>query len=237
MSNTSGLGVLLAIDTSTLTAGLAVYTANGLLAELHWPAGRAQTAVLLGEVDRLLGLAALPLTSLGAVAAATGPGSFNGLRVGLSVAKGLAFALDLPLLGVPTLDATAYPHANSGRPVRAVLAAGRNRLVSALYRRQGDLLTRVSAYANTPLAGLAALIVEPTLVCGELDTDAVTQLRAHAPLAQAPPPALRQRRAGCLAELAWLRWQRGESDGVATLEPVYVHSPARDVGSTVTSHT
>lgn len=217
---------LLAIDTSTLVAGLALYGEEGPLAELIWPAGRAQTTALLGEVDRLLALCGLRPPDLGAVAVATGPGSFNALRVGLSTAKGLAFALAVPLIGVPTLDATAYPHASGGRPVRATLAAGRGRLVSALYRWDGDGPRRVGDYANTTLEGLAALVLEPTLVCGELAGEAARQLTTLAPAAQLPPPAARGRRPAALAELAWGRLRDGETDDPATLEPVYLHGPA-----------
>ena len=217
---------LLAIDTSTLVAGLALYGEEGSLAELTWAAGRAQTTALLGELDRLLALCGLGPPDLGAVAVATGPGSFNALRVGLSTAKGLAFALAVPLIGVPTLDATAYPHAAGGRPVRATLAAGRGRLVSALYRWDGAGPRRVGDYANTTLEGLAALVLEPTLVCGELAGDTARQLTTLAPAAQLPPPSGRGRRPGALAELAWGRLRRGEADDPAALEPVYLHGPA-----------
>src|SRR5437764_105699 len=196
-------GALLALDTSTLAAGRALYRDGAPLAELQWPAGRAQTTAVLHEIDRLLGLAGLTVADLAAVAVAPGPGSFNGLRVGLSTAKGLVFALGLPLLGVPTLDATAYPHAAGGRPVRAVLAAGRGRLVSALYRWGEGAPRRVGDYANTPADG---------------------------PAAQLPPPALRGRRAACLADLAWGRLRRGEADDPAALEPVYLH-PASTVAA------
>ena len=223
-------GALLAIDTSTLAAGLALYRDGAPLAELQWPAGRAQTTAVLHEIDRLLGLAGLTVADLAAVAVATGPGSFNGLRVGLSTAKGLVFALGLPLLGVPTLDATAYPHAAGGRPVRAVLAAGRGRLVSALYRWGEGAPRRAGDYANTSADGLAALIVEPTLVCGEIDAPLAGRLAALASAAQLPPPALRGRRAACLAELAWARLRRGEADDPAELEPVYLH-PASTVAA------
>jgi tRNA threonylcarbamoyladenosine biosynthesis protein TsaB len=218
---------LLAIDTSTQTAGVALYGDDTLLAELGWPAGRAQTTALLGAIDRLLGLSSLCPSDLGAVAVATGPGSFNGLRVGLATAKGLAFALGLPLLGVPTLDAAAYPHGGRGRPVRAVIAAGRGRLVSALYRWQDGEVRRVGDYANTAPEELAGLIVEPTIVCGEVPADRLAAWRDLAPLAQFVPPTLNARRAGCLAEIAWARFRRGEQDDPATLEPVYLHGPAR----------
>jgi tRNA threonylcarbamoyladenosine biosynthesis protein TsaB len=217
---------LLAIDTSTQMAGLALYAADTLLAELAWPAGRAQTTALLGEIDRLLGLSGLRPPDLGAVAVAIGPGSFNGLRVGLSTAKGLAFALDLPLLGVPTLDAVAYPHGGHGRAVRAVIAAGRGRLVSALYRWQDGEVRRVGDYANSTPEELAGLIVEPTIVCGELPPERHASWRDLAPLAQLVPSALNARRAGCLAEIAWARFRRGETDDAAALEPIYLHAPA-----------
>jgi tRNA threonylcarbamoyladenosine biosynthesis protein TsaB len=219
-------GALLAIDTSTLAAGLALYRDVGVLAELQWPAGRAQTAALLAEVERLLALAGLAVGELGAVATATGPGSFNGLRVGMSAAKGLAFALGVPLVGIPTLDATAYPHGGAGRPIRAVLAAGRGRFVSALYRWQDGATVRAGDYANTTLDGLAALLVEPTLVCGEVGAGETRRLAELAPLAQVVSPALGLRRAACLAELAWGQLRRGESDDVDRLEPIYLHGPA-----------
>lgn len=218
---------LLAIDTSTAMAGLALYGPAGVLGEVAWAAGRTQTPGLLREIDRLCAHVGLRPGDLGAVAAATGPGSFNGLRVGLGTAKGLAFALDLPLIGVPTLDATAYPHGDAGCPVRAVVAAGRGRYVSALYRWREGTLRRSGDYANTTLAELAGLIAEPTLVCGELPPDAVAEWGAAQPLARLVPPALQVRRAGCLAEIAWSRHRRGEADDPDALEPVYLHAPGR----------
>ena len=214
---------LLAIDTSTGVAGIALYGPSGPLAEESWAAGRTQTATVLHEIDRLCTLSGLRPADLGAVAVATGPGSFNGMRVGISTAKGLVFALGLPLLGVPTLDATAYPHGDAGLPVRAVLAAGRGRYVSALYRWQGGTTRRVGDYENGGLADLAALIIEPTLVCGELPHEQRAEFQAAAPLARVMPPTLNARRASCLAEIAWQRRRRGESDDPATLEPIYVH--------------
>jgi tRNA threonylcarbamoyladenosine biosynthesis protein TsaB len=214
---------LLAIDTSTGVAGIAIYGPGGPLAEASWVAGRAQTATVLREIERLFALCGLRPDDLGAVAVATGPGSFNGMRVGISTAKGLVFALALPLLGVPTLDATAYPHGDAGTPVRAVLAAGRGRYVSALYRWQEGAQRRVGDYENGTLAELAGLIVEPTLICGELPHEQLAAWRATAPLARVVPPTLNARRASCLAEIAWQRHRRGEADDPATLEPVYLH--------------
>src|SRR5688500_3324814 len=92
---------LLAIDSSTEQAGVALFD-GARVGELTWHAGRAQTTSLLGQVHHLLDLHDLAVGDLGAVAVAVGPGTFNGLRVGLSVAKGLVLGLSVPLVGVPT---------------------------------------------------------------------------------------------------------------------------------------
>jgi tRNA threonylcarbamoyladenosine biosynthesis protein TsaB len=130
---------LLAIDTSSEVASLAlapVGEGHGLPgAELTWQAGRAQTTSLLTQADRLLRLCAIDSSALSAVAIATGPGGFNALRVGMSVAKGFAFALDIPIIGVGTLDLAAQAAAVWGCevPVRAFVSAGRGRVVCADY--------------------------------------------------------------------------------------------------------
>ncbi len=217
--------LLLAIDTSTQTAGVALYGPTGLVAETSWQAGRTQTTTLMPEIARLLDLMALHPPDLGAIAIATGPGTFNGLRVGLSVAKGLTFSLGLPLLGIPTLDAIAYPYGDRQHPVRAVISAGRGRYVSAVYAWPRGQLQRLSDYANTTLDELAAQITTVTLVCGELPPTVLQTWGEQAPAAIFPVLHAPVPRVVALAELGWTRWQRGEQDDVAVLEPVYLHAP------------
>ena len=97
----TGAGWLLAIDTSTEIAGLALDDGDRRF-ELAWHAGRDQTVSVLAEIDHLLGLAGIEPSQLAAIAVATGPGMFNGLRVGMGVAKGLVIGLDVALIGVST---------------------------------------------------------------------------------------------------------------------------------------
>ncbi|NTU83143.1 MAG: tRNA (adenosine(37)-N6)-threonylcarbamoyltransferase complex dimerization subunit type 1 TsaB, partial [Chloroflexales bacterium] len=129
--------MLLAIDTSTGLTGLALYAATGPRAECAWESGRNHTAQLLPQLDALLRHVGAARGDLRAVAVALGPGSWSGLRVGMSVAKGLALAGGMPLLGVSTLDALAYQHGQPGAPVFPLIRLGRERFASAEFCPDG----------------------------------------------------------------------------------------------------
>ncbi len=214
---------LLAIDSSTEQAGVALVD-GGRVAELSWAAGRTQTASLLGQVHHLLGLHCLAVADLGAVAVATGPGTFNGLRVGVGVAKGLVLGLGVPLIGVPTLAAAAFPYADSGRPVVPVVAAGRGRLVWAEYRGGPSGWGTVAPPRNGTVEELVAHLVAVAagaIVTGELTPEQEELVTGIAGTTVAPR-LLRARRPAAVAALAWARLLVGETDDPAALEPVYV---------------
>lgn len=213
--------LLLAIDSSTGQAGLALYDGD-LRAEVTWPAGRHGSRSILVEVERLLSLAGCSVPEITAVAVALGPGSFSALRVGLSAAKGLAFALGCPIVGISTLDMTAHPHRYLDLPVWATIEAGRGRLVAAPYGPLGDSWGARAAPIHGPVERLLELIAGPALVCGELSPAAEAALTGQ-PGVIVPGPALRRRRAGSLAELAWTRLCAGQTDDPVTLEPIYLH--------------
>ena len=101
--------MILAIDTATQYAGLALYNQDGIYTEESWYAGRNHTVELMPRIIRILKLANLKVAALTALAVSLGPGSFTGLRIGLATAKGLALPHKLPVVGVPTLDIVAYP--------------------------------------------------------------------------------------------------------------------------------
>jgi tRNA threonylcarbamoyladenosine biosynthesis protein TsaB len=214
---------LLAIDSSSEQASLALSDGTRV-AEVTWLAGRDQTATLLGEIDRLFSLLHTGVADLTAVAVAVGPGMFNGLRVGLSIAKGFVLGLDVPLIGISTLDVAAHPFAHLDLPVLAAVAAGRGRLVWAEYR---DTL-QTTPPRNGTIDELAIHIasIGPCIVTGELTADQ-ERLVGALPTVKLPPRSIRLRRASALAELAWLRYQNDDLDDAVALEPVYVHATAK----------
>ncbi len=125
--------LLLALDTSTRQASVALCTEQVLLGEYTWQVGNNHSVELLERIQRLFAECGTTMQALDAIAAATGPGSFNGLRVALTTAKSLAFALQKPLVGISTLDIIAAQHLDWHGPICALLEAGRSELYVACY--------------------------------------------------------------------------------------------------------
>lgn len=206
---------LVAIDTSSDRAGVALFD-GATIHLIAWNAKRNHTVSTLGQLDHLLRLSGIELTALGAVAVATGPGSFSALRVGLSTAKGLAFSLGIPLLGIATTDAIAAQLAWADRPLIAVMTAGRGRVVWSRYA-QGVL---VDGPRNTTVPELADA-VDGALVAGE--TELLTGIDTI-PLAAGG-------RVEQIARLGWVRFAAGEQDDATLLEPVYAHGRRQEAVS------
>ena len=220
--------MLLGLDTSTKLAGIALYDGErGLIAEYNWHSANRHTVELMPQVAQMMAQAGVTPRDLTAVAVALGPGSFTGLRVALAAAKGLALANGLKLLGVPTLDAVAYPHQSEPVPVVAIIQAGRGRVCWAPYAHGPAGWAAQAEYRLSTIEEVANTVVRPMIFVGELlpvDQEMLIKWigkgRAHF-----LPSALTMRRAGYVAELAWKRYAAGQADDPATLSPIYLHEP------------
>lgn len=224
--------MILALDSATQQAGLALYDGEAALlrAEVLWQGPRHQTEWLAPAIERALERSQVDREAISALAVTIGPGSFTGLRVALSLAKGFAAARDLPLLGVPTLHVTAYPHLRAGQRLCALLQAGRGRYAFALYEgaQPGDPAPRLGRLSEV-IEALGAY--EGVRVVGELGGAEQAQLRtALGERVELVPPALAVRRPAVLAELAWQRLLRGEQDDRHALEPLYLSLPTQGGG-------
>lgn len=215
--------MILAIDTATQYAALALYNQNGLYAEEAWHAGRNHTVELMPRIIRMLESAQLTVTGLTALAVSLGPGSFTGLRIGLAVAKGLALPHKLPLIGVPTLEVMAYPWRTSSLPVWAIAQAGRGRILAACYAGIDGQWQPIDEPQLTTFQALASQINQAALCTGEIDAQGAQILQdGSGHKAQIVSPAARLRRAGYLAELAAARLEAGCLADPDTLGPIYL---------------
>jgi tRNA threonylcarbamoyladenosine biosynthesis protein TsaB len=209
--------LLLALDTSTRVASVALFDGAQVSSESTWLAGREHSARLLIEIDLALERVGQARESLTGLVVAHGPGSFTGVRVALSVAKGIAAGLMIPAWGVNTLDVLARAAGDGERPVRAAVEAGRGRFATALYAGGAPVEKARLATASE----LRDLVREPTVLIGELPLEVRAELAAH-PLVHLASVAAGLRRAGFLAELGWRAAQAGEPGEPTTLDAVYV---------------
>lgn len=219
--------ILLSIDTCTRLASVALAREEQVWIEHTWVAGRDHTAQLAPRIQSLFSEATLAPTSLGAVVVATGPGSFNGVRAGMATAKAMAFALDLPLVGVSGLEAQAYVYAPTGLPICPIQDAGRGELAVALYRTVEGGWLQVRPEAIVSWEELEGLIQEPTIICGDLYPSLAAEARRRlTERAILTTPAAGPRRAGYLAELGWIQIKEGKAQHPGLVQPLYLRRPA-----------
>ncbi len=215
--------VVLAIDTSTAYAGVAFLKHGKLMAEHIWEAGRNHTIQLLPALNSLLGHSGITLNDVGAIAVAQGPGSFNGLRVGIATAKGLAYSLQVPIVAISTLEVEAYQQLPSDLPICAMHDAGRKEIAAALFQSINGSWERRLPEHITKVEDLLAELKDRTLFCGEVPEWArpiITETLGDRAVLSEGVGAVR--RVGVLADLGWRRLTSGREDDLMTLQPLYL---------------
>lgn len=219
--------MLLAVDTSTTWIGLALYDGTRVLGEMTFQSRNHHTVELSPAVREILDRCGVRVNELQALGVALGPGSFTSLRIGLALVKGMALALRIPVVGVPTLDAlvAAQPVPDSAGPqqLAAVLHAGRGRLAVAWYEIQDGAWKPASEPQITTAEELVLKLNKPTLVVGEMGAEERQVLSRRWKNAIVASPAQCLRRPSFLAEIAWQRYQNGQVDEVISLSPIYLH--------------
>jgi tRNA threonylcarbamoyladenosine biosynthesis protein TsaB len=221
--------LLLAIDTATRYISLALHDGHQIVYESTWRTFNNHTIELTPALRQALIQTRLAPADLTAVAVAQGPGSFTGLRIGMSVAKGLAMARQIPLVAVPTLDIVAASVPPFAGPLVAVLQAGRGRICVQRYRLNHDDWVSSGEAAVMTWEALVERVSEETLFAGEIDAAGQELLDATEHPVRIAPGAQALRRAGFLAEIAWTRLETDDADDPATVVPLYLHQPGVDL--------
>lgn len=231
--------MLLAMDTASATASVAIYdlTTSSLLGEMTWEGRRRQTQDLMRMVHHLLTTIDIKPKALTALALTTGPGSFTGVRIAISAAKGIGLGLAPPptMIGVPTLAVTAAPWLSLAAACEpapqlcAVMLAGRGRYHWANLPSDDPLYRPTAADHHSGTAAELAAFLDDVVgrsawLVGESDAALLTAVR---PLVHVTviDPVHGLRRAGALAVLAAKLLGAGITDSLAALQPLYLREP------------
>ncbi|MCC6905490.1 MAG: tRNA (adenosine(37)-N6)-threonylcarbamoyltransferase complex dimerization subunit type 1 TsaB [Anaerolineae bacterium] len=214
--------MILAIDTATRVTSIALHSEDEVIAEITWRTTDNHTVELAPAVQQMMAVAQVAPRDLRAVAVAGGPGSYTGLRIGMSLAKGIVLAVSPPpaLIAVPTLDIVAYSQPHLAGTLWVTARAGRGRINAARYvwdtcwRSADELLLTTWQALTERFAG-------PVQVAGEVDAVSRDFLSARGDATIVATPAVALRRAACLAEIAAERLRAGEAADSSALAPVY----------------
>ena len=224
---------ILGIDTSTKFCNLGLiededilieYTINGLK--------KKHSSILVPTIKNLLKTIGLKIEEINGIAVSMGPGSFTGLRIGLCVAKGLCYARSLPLLGIPTLDAMAFPLKEIPYLICPVLESKKDEIYDVVFRG-GVSLHRVMDYKCEDIQSLLARLSplkEKIIFSGDgikkyrdiikekIGKDALfIDLHLNLPMATS------------IAFLGLSKLKKGEEDDISTLSPFYLRKSEAEI--------
>lgn len=217
--------MLLAVDTSNEWMGLAIYDGKQVVGERAWRSSQHHTIELAPAIQELLASCNLTMKDISALGVAIGPGSFTSLRVGLALAKGIVFARNIPLIGIPTLDILARALPESTLPLAVAIGAGRGRYALGWYKNVEGVWQAEGPARVVSAQAIKDEVASPSLVCGEFTGEVRQEIELNQN-AQLTSPEDSQRKPAMLAKLAWARLQHGDVDDAASLAPIYLHTAA-----------
>jgi len=214
--------VILALDTSDGQASVALWRDGVAMAEWSWDTAGNHSRHLHLAVQQMLALLRVSMRDVTALVVAKGPGSFSGLRVGVSFAKGLAMALDVPLAGISTLDVIAFQASAGSDRVWATMPAGRTQVYAAHFEGQGLLWRRGSEYMILSEEDMLTVSADGGLLAGPAAPTIAGRAALIGEHRDVAPLAWQLRRAAFLAELGKQYFDLGGADESSTLEPLYL---------------
>jgi tRNA threonylcarbamoyladenosine biosynthesis protein TsaB len=228
--------LILALETSSQAGSVAlldcrvgqVGDCDNVLSQRILEAERRSAQTLIPGIAHVLAEAGRRPADVGLVAVTIGPGSFTGLRVGVTAAKSFAYATGCECLGVDTLEVIAWQaprNEASAAEIRAVLDAQRKELYLARFRIAGCELVRVEGNRIVPVEGWLADLVPGTVVTGSGINRLIDRLHAGV---VAVDPRLREPQAATVGRLAWRQYQAGRRDDLWKLAPNYLRLSAAE---------
>ena len=232
--------IVVGLETSSTNAGIAVIRGGQVLAETSLEMDAVHAEKMPGILERTMGDLGLQWTEVEGFAISIGPGSYTGLRVGLSLVKGLAYVTKNPVAAVPTLDAIAFQVPCCRYPVHVLADARRGRVYEARYDTAGGWPKQITDFRVGPLEDMLESIEDKVLLVGSgVDEHRARIVSLLGELACFPPPGTGRLMASSTAFLGLDRLKKGEQSDLNGLEPLYLRKtdfatqPASRLGQTL----
>ena len=210
---------VLGIETSTVTCAVALVKNGDLLAEYRHKQAKIHAEILPGLVDNLMKTADISWSEIDGIGVSAGPGSYTGLRIGMSLAKGLAFAHDLPIVGVPTMESIAYSLRGVYDNIVIVLPSRRGEVYAGVFSTEGEELQVLQEAQAVMIADFAQWAHNFKFLAGP---GARVLLESGIENIEFVPQQLWQMGALNVALLAAAKFHKGQADNLDALEPNYV---------------
>lgn len=221
---------ILGIETSTMTGSVAIITEDRLIVEYTLNTKTTHTERLLSAIDDIVRAASLRIQDIDGIAVGLGPGSFTGLRIGVTTAKSLAYSIQKPIIAIPSLDALASQYLFTDLLICPILDARKREVYTAFYRNIGALAERVSEYLVIDPIHILREIAEPVLFLGDgvfpYRQDIETTLKQYAHFADA---AHLLPRGSLIAKLGYDRLMADKYDDCFALTPLYIRKSDAEI--------
>ena len=225
---------ILSIDTSSQVSSVAVLSAERVAAEICMQGALTHSETLMPHIETALRMARVEKSELEGIAVSIGPGSFTGLRIGLASAKMMAYALHIPLIAVPTLEALAHHYICEGVRLVPMMDAQKGNVYAQEFVWEAGLdglhLREKHALSILPLTEVIVGLEnaeQPVILLGDaMQKKTTLALPANVRLA---PIHARMPRAACVGLAALTRLARGEMDDPVTVVPLYLRRSEAEV--------
>lgn len=226
---------ILAIDTSTMLGGIAIMDESRLIAESRLNVKTTHSERLMTEIDHCLKQSGFAISDIDVFGVAIGPGSFTGLRIGLSTVKGFSYATKKPIVSIPTLEALAWNFPYSRYPVCPMLDARKKEVYAALFKwEDGNFTGLISETSIKPedLIRKALTITSDNklIFTGEgviLYRDKIMEIMGEKAIF--PPPEKMVPSPANVASLGLKKALRGEFSEPISLIPIYIRKSEAEI--------
>ena len=213
--------IVLAVHSTSPSLGIAVAEDGRILGEKTFAPGREHLERLAPAIRDLIGEFGITPREIDGLGVAKGPGSFSGIRVGMATVKGMALALEKPVVGISSLEILAWQTLRDGATGAAVVDAKRGEIYAAIYERQGEQVRLTHGpllISGDELKSLVSQSAQPVVLCC---ADTLAEELARSIPRLVTSPASVSPAAAC-SLIAWERLRSGSADDPHGLAPFYV---------------